>query len=337
MKKSIVALALLASMAWSESMENSNEQEAIEIGGSVAFDVAADLEDIRGASVDLGTVDLFAVVNIAPSLKALIKLSADDNLSKVAVNQALIEWKPDGKIIDVVLGKHTLNNGLLATHLISDPLVVDYVEVKQPGATVNFTLGPVVPGLGFAAKHNDEVVEQRYSIDDNQNVIVEDVVVSEESYEYIGVFNIDANFLESNKARFSMAFQEDIMNLSLGTDFTFGPATLDLEIHSEVMDKVDEMMGSGYYTGLALGVSDLVELAVRYDGLSEDSFKELRHRIGAGSTFSFKHGIFAALEYSYDKEYDVDGKHEIALSFGLESTLKLPGFQRRTLVNPNNQ
>lgn len=137
--------------------------------------------------------------------------------------------------------------------------------------------------------------------------------------------------MEESLARLSLAFRENIFNLSLGTGLVFGPAMIDLEVHSELISDDDDMMTSGYYTGLAVGVNDHVELAVRYDGFSIDSFSDLEHRIGVGTTLSLKHGIYCALEYSYDKPYEEDGINEIALQVGLESTLKLPGFQRKTL------
>lgn len=308
-----------------------DEQELMELGGIVTVDLGMNPSEPKNTSMEVGTVELSAVVNIASSLTAFIALLAEGNLGEISIDQALVEWTPEGKPISAVLGQQTFNHALLSTHLISDPLLLDNVEIASPGLTANFSAGQFRPGIGFTVLYNEEIVETGLFIDDSMNIIETETITQEEAYIFAGIFNLDAEFMEESMARLSLSIHGEIFDLALGGGLVFDRVAFDFELYTELLTD-DNMKHSGYYSGLSFGVNDNIEIALRYDGLSEDTFKELEHRVGLGATFSFKHGLFCALEYAYDKTAGEDGANEIALQFGLESTLKLPGFQRRTLT-----
>ena len=310
-----------------EEAEEEEEKEAMELGGLVTLDYGMDLADAAHPAMEIGEVGLSAVVNIAEGFVASIALLAEGNLSEISIDEALMEWAPEKKPFSFLVGQQAFNHGLLSTHLISDPLILDYVETINPGIIANFAFGGFLPGIAATVYHEDEETEL---LADSTGAVTEETV-TEEAYIFGGIFNLDFEFMEESNARVSMTVHGDILDMALGTGLVLGPVALDLEAYMELMAD-DDAKQTGYYGGVAVGVNDNIELAVRYDGLSEDNFSDLEHRIGIGPVFNFKHGIFCALEYSYDKVIDEDGVNEIALQVGLESTIKLPGFQRKTLT-----
>ncbi len=305
------------------------QTEAMELGGAVSVDFGADPEDVSSLAVEVGTVELSANVNIADNIIASVTVLAEGNLSEISLDQALVEWSDLGPLT-LVFGQQTYNHALLSTYLISDPVLLDHVETAGPGLTTLFSFGNFSPGIGITFVHEDEESEISASIENN--VIVYDTsIVAEETNLFKGIINLDYSFLEESVARLSFSIYGDVFDIALGTGITAGPVIIDLEGFLEVTDDDDAKL-SGFYTGVVFGINDNIEAAFRYDGLSEDMFSDLEHRIGVGATFSFNHGLFAAMEYGRNIPAEGTGSNEISLQLGLESTLKLPGFHRKTLI-----
>ncbi len=313
-----------------ESIEAEEEKEAMKIGGIVTVDLGADPTEMKDVAMEVGKVELSANVNIATSLVASITLVAEGNLSAIRIDGAVAEFAPENKPFSILFGQHGYNHGLLSTHLISDPALLDIVETAAPGLTVNFAAGSFSPGIAVLFLHEDEESSTEYVLVDSTIEAVT-VVESEEVNLFAGVINLDLSFLEESVARLSCKVHGDVFDLSVGTGIVVGPAAIDAEIFTELTDG-DDAKASGYYAGFAYGITDDIEAAFRYDGLSEDSFGDIEHRIGVGATFGFKYGIFCAFEYGYAGLGTDEGEQEIALQLGLESALKLPGFHRKTLT-----
>jgi hypothetical protein len=55
-------------------------------------------------------------------------------------------------------------------------------------------------------------------------------------------------------------------------------------------------------------------------------------RMGGGVNIMIKDGIFCALEFAQRRPFEGDAVNEIAFEVGLEQTIQLPGFQRKTLT-----
>ncbi len=305
------------------------EQEAMELGGLVTLDYGMDVAEPKKPVMQMGKVGLSAVVNISSYIKASIALLAERNMSKITIKQALVEWAPADKPVSVIAGLQRFNHGLLSTHIISDPLLLRLLETITPGVTLNFPVGPVIPGIGINIYHHEEEVESY--VNDEGFVMDSQVVIQEEKYFVGAAVNLDAEFLEESNARLSMILRGEILDLAIGTGLVLGPASIDLEGYYEIMND-DELAASGFYAGFAYGITDEIEAALRYDGLSEDKFTDIEHRIGLGFSIGFKHDIFCAFEYAYGKPFEEDAVNEIGIQFGLESTIKLPGFQRKTLT-----
>lgn len=309
---------------------DSDQREAIELGGTVSLDFAADPKTIEDGTIELGTVKLSANVPITNGLLASITLKAKENLSKVAVAEALIEWTLAKEKLTLIMGQHTYNNGLLSTHLISDPSILDFVETASPGLTGMLNLNKICPSFAIGFERIDAVTHDSLYIS-GSDIKKLPVVDSQEDMKVFGVFALDIPYLEECGARISTHVRDEFTDIALGTEIIAKDLTVDLETAIRLSSN-DENKTSGYYVGIAYAFHEIFEAAIRYDGISESYFEAVDHRIGIGGTFNIFHGIFAALEYGHSFMNDGSDEGELAIQLGLESTLKLPGFRRKTLL-----
>lgn len=309
---------------------DAEQKEAIELGGTVSLDFSSDPKTIEDGKIELGTVKLSANVPITDGLLASITLKARENLSIVSVDEALIEWTLAKEKLTLIMGQHTYSHGLLSTHLISDPAILDFVETASPGITGIINLSKITPSFAIGFEHVD--AENHDSLFINGSIIekitVED---SPEDMKVFGVFALDIPYFEECGARISTHVRDDFTDLAIGTEIIAKDLTIDLETAIRLSSD-DENKTSGYYVGIAYAFHEIFEAALRYDGLSESYYKAVDHRIGIGGTFNIFHGIFAALEYGHSFMNDGTDEGELAIQLGLESTLKLPGFRRKTLL-----
>lgn len=308
------------------------EKEAMAIGGLVTVDASSDPTDINAAAAQVGQVALSANVNVAEGVTASITVLAEGNMSALSIDQAVVEVAPEGKPFVFLFGQQAFNFGLLSTRLISDPSILDAVSTSGPGLAASVSHGAFTPGLGISYFHGDEEKTTLYKINfADSTVAAADSVTEPASDLFTGIVNCDIALPNESTVRMAARFSGDIVDISLGAGFVLGPVMLDAEIYSEAADDDDAKKG-GYYAGAAWTINDRMETAFRYDGFSEDSFDDIVHRLGIGATLSFKHGIFCAFEYSVDDVGSDEPQQLVALQVGLESTIKLPGFQRKTLT-----
>jgi len=311
------------------------EKELMELGGAVRVDLTVDPSSkaaARQAKVSIGEVNLSASVNIAPPVRAGIAIYAADNLSELSIDEALVEWNLDPKPITLTFGQQYHSHGLLSTHLISDPLMLDFVQYAAPGIAACFSAGSFTPGIAVAFTHTSAETHDEYRLQADSTVVKTEVVDAAETNYFAGIAHLDVSFMENSTARLSCRWLGPNVDVALGTGLVLGHVTLDVEGAIEALAD-DDLRQSGYYLGVAWGINDNLEIAARYDGLSEDSFKDLTHRIGLGATVDIKWGVYVSVEGSYAYEsITKTGTPEIALEMGLEQTVKLPGFRRKTLT-----
>ena len=179
---------LAAASAWSfagEAPEAKEEKPAMELGGYVTVNYGTDLAKDADPSFGIGEVDLSANVNISPEVVASITVMTYNHLDSLWIDQAMVAWTPSLLPVEFLFGQQTMNHGLLTTRLISDPLLLDDVELVQPSVILNGTMDIFTAGFGFTVL--SELDELNFDT----------------TYRYSGVINIDANLPNESLIRLS--------------------------------------------------------------------------------------------------------------------------------------
>lgn len=308
------------------------EKEAMEIGGVVTLDYGSPVDNFDDQSLEIGTVELSAVVNVNPRIKGFITLLAESNLSEISINQAVGDLTFESIPLEVLFGQQTFNLGLMTTHLISSPLGYDLVGPTQPGITGLFALKTVTLGLGVLMLETASTAAPQYVVTTANDTVALEAGEGEKSRSIGGVINFDYAFLDGSLVRLSSIVSPNNIDLDLACGVGLGNLTIDAEIYSKLAVPRDQTMAGSYSIGLAYDITDKINVAIRHDGFSEDQFNDLTMRVGVGTSVKVLGDCFVAFEYGYEAPDDGDAISTIALQVGLESTLKLPGFQRKTLT-----
>jgi hypothetical protein len=314
-----VFFALLVSAAFCVGAEKDTctvEKPAMELGGLVTTDFDARTDSLRNGQIQMGWVELGATVNICDEVTGAIVIRAESELDKMKIVQAMASYKPSSlPSLQAYFGQFTFNHGVLATHLISFPLIYDAVILTNPGLTLNYSIGKFTPGLGFTILHT------------------EDPLAATSRNDYAGIINLDYALGEESLLRLSSLMDSVSVDVDLGTSFSVGKFIVDAEVFSKYVDwKTQDIFG--YYAGVDYSLFEKLSVAARYEGISEDGVMgDLTHRIAGGITFNIAHGIFAAAEFAHVIPFEQDAFQEIGIQLGLQSTLKLPGFQPKKLTN----
>jgi hypothetical protein len=313
----ILALGLFMA-ALADEDKDSTEKPIMECGGLVAVDYAAPADSFGHRDLHIGKIELQANVNVGEELVAAILLKAENRLDSLWIEQAMVSYKP-AKIpaMELLFGQLTFNHGVLATRLISDPLISDEVELIKPGAVLNYSAGKFKPGIGLTTI--------RIASEDTNTHTVN------ESNGFAAVVNIDYNFNDESMIRLSSLMDSAMIDADLAASAVYREFALDAEIYSR-FDGWGETGVSGFFAALSYELAERLSLGIRYDGFSEESFKDLTHRLGLGAKLEISHGAFCAIEFGHIKPPNEKAYQEIAAQLGLESTIKLPGFQRKTLT-----
>jgi hypothetical protein len=308
-----ILLACGACLAGTAPSPAAEEREAMELGGYVTVDYRSDLGDFGAASLDIGEVDLGANVNISSETVASVVIKTWSRLDSLWIDQALVSYKPAGIPMELLFGQQTMSHGLLTTRLISDPSILDMVELVKPGVVLSGTLDRFTGGLGFIMLSPDRGIgftpENLYST----------------------VVNIDASLPGESLLRLSSLVNNGQADLDLAGTVNAWKLALDFEGFT-TLETPDSLKRSGFYAGTLFDATERLGLAVRADGVSNDNFEDMDLRVAGGITLSIKDGIFVALEGGRLMPAGGDASNEIALEVGLEQTIKLPGFQRKTLT-----
>ncbi len=311
--------------------EDGDEEEAMELGGIVTVDATAPVSAISDATMEIGTVELSAVVNVAQGVTASITVLAESDLTAIAIDGAVVEWAPTSRLLTVVFGQQTYNFGLLTTQMISDPLIIDNVETAGPGLTASVTHRNVSGGIAVLYEPVEGTMEITHKHNTEGAAVYDTTESGDEGQKFIGNLYCDYSFTDAAMARVSLLGNSDELGVDVGFGYAGEALAVDAEFYINARSEA-ESRPAGWFTGLAWNFGELISTAVRYDALSENAFDNISQRIGGGVTLHMPHGIFLAMEYGHTFIPDADSEGEVALQLGLESTLKLPGFQRRTLT-----
>lgn len=297
--------------AQATSDKEQKKTEALELGGIVTVDYFGDKTE---QTLGTGTVELSANVNVASNVKASISLLSKENLDSIITDAALVEWSLDQAPLSIIFGQQDLGHGLVSTHLISDPTLLDIgAKLVGPGVIVNSKFGFISPTLGVT--YLKRTFEEGHTSDPY----------------FVGLAGYNLNLSNNLLFRNTFSFREDFIDMVAGGSINLNSFTLDMEGYFDLNGYIESPMG--IYTGLAYELNEHLEIAARYDDITSDQFDHSEKRVGLGAIVSFEHGIYCAVEYgkllpSIGKQSD-----EISIQLGLESTIKLPGFKRKTLTN----
>lgn len=310
-----VLVAVVAAPLRAQAPEDRDDstRHDLQIGGSVALDQTSRLDAQEDPRMQLHEVALGANVALEGGIEAAVVLKAEDDLAAIFFDQATATLTPPGWRASLIVGQQAYNHGLLTTRLISDPEILPYLELKQPGITGAWTPGSLTFGTGL--------------------ILLETGEGPETSRDFAVLPNVDWN-QGPWQARLSGMASRYRSDLDLAGTLTAGPLVVDAEGFSRfrVWDGPDKI--AGYSLGAQYSLPHGFAGAVRHDGIAPHAGASLSAwRLGAGLSLTFRRDLFVATEYSYGHGTEETG-HRLALRAGLKSTLHLPGFQRETLTQP---
>lgn len=296
-----------------------DETEALEVGGTITVDyVRAEGESNLG----IGTVELAANVNVAPNVVASITLLSEEDLDLISIDAALVEWQIKNSPVSIIFGQQDFGHGLVTTRLINDPSIIDIgAELIGPGLIVNSEFGLFAPTLGVSYMKPEVEEAESEELDTTA------------AY-YVGIVGYNLNLSEEIVFRNTFSISEEMVDVTAGGSVGFMEVTFDVEGYLDLTH--GDKGNTGYYVGANYAINDYLELATRYDEISVDAFENSDKRVTVGPVVSFEHGIFIAAEYARILPNGEDAVDEFSIQMGLESSVKLPGFNRKTLTYPNN-
>lgn len=309
---SLSCLAFAAASAWSAEVGDTAraaDHEAMEVGGRITVDGQNNFHQWENTPATLGHVELSAKVHVHENMEGAITLLSQNDPSSISIDQAVGQWTlGDGQI---VFGQQYFNLGLLTTRLIRDPLIVDAATFQQAGVTGLWTRNWLTVGLGLSSLATGP---------DSAQVSDPCFIVNADAAPAAQLMRLAAQI---SRERFAF---DGALNLSLG------PVLFDVEAIWRFSDE-DADPNGGYNAGLTYPVNAHVDLSVRWDALGDESKSLRRQRMGGGLTITLIEQVFGAFEIDWDKETGFKGQPLFAVQMGLRSAIKLPGFQRKTLVN----
>lgn len=280
------------------------EKEALEVGGLLTIDAANRFKDWQNTPAELGSVELSAKVHVHENMEAAITLLSESNPEQISIDQAIGEWRlKHGRI---VFGQQYFNLGLLSTRLITDPLILDYGEFSAAGLTGLMESGPLTLGGGITSLATGPDSALRH--------------------DPCFIVNADLTHNES-LARLSSQLSKERIAINGAANLILGSWFLDAEAIWRIRDE-DGLSKGGYYAGLAYSPLEAVLIGLRWDGLGDKQSALTHQRLGGGITLTLIEHVFGSIEIAHDES---DGM-VFALQMGLQSTIHLPGFQRKTLV-----
>jgi hypothetical protein len=258
-------------------------------------------------------------VNISEEVVASILVMAEERLDSLWIDQAMVSYKPRAAPLELLFGQQTMSHGLLTTRMISDPLILENIEnmeLIRPSIVVSGAMDRFTGGLGFTLLSRTPGLGL-----DPEGL-------------YSAVVNVDAALPSESMLRLSSLANEEYMDVDLAGTVNYWKLAFDFEGVLNVMSPEDSVKPSGFYAGVLYDMLDRLSVALRVDGqgASDAVFKDMDMRYAGGLTVKIKDGIFCALELSHLVPVEGDAYDEVAFEIGLEQTIQLPGFQRKTLT-----
>jgi hypothetical protein len=277
---SVFAVIIVFLFAKGMAAELDRDSLEMEVGGLFTVDASNRFKDWENTPARLGVVELSAKVILNPQMEGAITLVSEDDPENIRIDQAVGLWNQGSQ--QIVFGQQYFNLGLLTTHLISDPSILDLVEFSQAGITGIWHKGyfSVGAGLSSLVTGSDSV-----SSSDPCVIVNTDVAPGEHLLRIAGLGS------------------KEQLSIGAATNLTFGPFAMDAEIFWRLKD-ADGMAKGGYYTGFAWSPKEGVEFALRWDGLGDETEFLSRNRFAGGLTLTWLEHIFGSLEIGHD---EVDG------------------------------
>jgi len=301
----------LLALAWAgfnPVFAEEEEKEAMEIGGLLTVDGANRFSKWENTEAQLGLVELSAKVHVEKNMEGAITLVSEGDPTEIGIDQAVGQWTLGAS--QIVFGQQYFSFGLLTTRLISDPAVLDRVEFSQAGVTGLRNLGPWTFGLGLTSLATGD------ELDPEHNPCL------------IGHVDFAPG---ENLLRLSSLASKERVGVDAAANLAWKGFYFDLEGAWRFRDD-DGLAKGGGLAGLAYGFNRYLDMGFRWDFLSDADHPLQYQKIAGGLTVNLEEHVFGAGEIAWDE----DGVWTFALQMGLRSELKLPGFQRKTLVKENN-
>jgi hypothetical protein len=278
----------------------------------LTVDGANKFKDWENTPAQLGSVELSANVHVDSNMEGSITLLSEAEPGKsepgtIVVDQAVGQWTlSQGQI---VFGQQSFNFGLLSTRTISDPLILDLGDFSRAGVTGLLNRGSMTYGLGLTSV-------ETLSNDSGATPTSDPCLV------------LNADFApEGQMMRLAIQASRARQAIDGAINFSQADFFLDLEALWRWKDE-DDIAKGGFSAGIAWQFSPIFQPAIRWDAVGDEEDIMISQAFTAGITISPVEHIFGAGEVSWDQ----DGEASFAVQMGLQTTLKLPGFQRKTLT-----
>jgi len=329
-----ICLLTISGSSFSEALKEKDEKEALEIGGIVQFDYGSDINDFKHQSLEIGRVELRAVVNVNPNVKGFITLLSQNDLSEIRIYQAAADLSFDKMPLEIVAGQQIFNHGLMTTRMVSNPKGFDLLLPNQPGVAAFYTFNSLKIGLSGLMDENITGAYNGTMITASGDTIPVTAEKTDTTRFFGGIISADYTFQNGSNAHVSSLISQTCGDIDAACGIIIGKLTLDCEAYSKFQVSAGSQKVSTYYLGAAYSLSDAISIAFRNDGFSRnEQFKDMTLLFGAGMVAEIFGDCYIAAEYDYTKEWQGNKSEIISVEFGLRSSLKLPGFQRKTLTN----
>jgi hypothetical protein len=290
----------------------------MELGGLFTLDYLAPAATLEDPVLEIGTAELGANLGLSRDLTASVMLETEGGLDHLAIGQAAATLRPAQGPWTLVFGQHALAHGLLTTRLPSDPLLLDRVELIQAGGSAIWSGKRVSLGLGG-------FVRREGTPSDLQD---EEAIHSDP----VAVWNVDLLSEGETTARLSFTASANSFTADAAASLSAGRFDLDAEAYHEFASPPGHGRAAGAYAGAAWNLFPTLFTAVRVDILGDGTWARLEGRLAGGLVYHRGDGLFAAVECGYGAPPDGRRDLDAIIQVGLESTLELPGFRRKTLT-----
>lgn len=285
-----------------------------------------DLEDPdRGASSDffISTLELGLRMEFYDWSKAKVVVSAEDmgkngEAGRVIMSEAVIVLEAPWFPLYLITGQTEMPFGEFEDHLIEGTLTEEVYEIDNRGIILGFQ--PDLFGLEISAAlyQDPRIIDNLKDLDLHE----ETVDRSDDDRFAAYIFRLSAEPLEEvlyGSLFYNSEPGDGRRNQSLGGALMLSlwRLTLDMELITALTreDGEDERENkeSAWVAGLAVELSESIEIAGRYEGLDDDNRGDqdevLTYRWVAGANYAFDDWAVLALEYrysKYEKEPDSD-------------------------------
>lgn len=284
----ILLLSMLKPATADERMANYG---GIDWSGSILTDFVQQVGNgTGGRDVAVSEMALGIQVAISEYLTADVIVLAEENLDALGFEEAFITYvpQPKGKVVFRV-GQSALPFGVLHTHLISDPAIIEYVDIIAPAAAGAYATESFCLEAAF------------FMTDGLEGAVLKTV------------FTPVASFAVDVSARAMSDEQVDI-DAALIMDGIADRFSVDIEGFGALRRESNTPLPWGMALGLAVMLSDRLETALRVDAIAASHAMAPEVSFALGGTRMLKGGLSIALEAGYVPEQEMG---TLGIQFGV--------------------